>query len=43
MLAEGIQTNGGLARVVIYPNFRHAIPSEIRGREAESFIPTYLK
>jgi len=43
MLAEGIRRNGVFARAVIYPQFGHAIPYEMREREVEPFFQTYLK
>ena len=43
MLAEGIRRNGVFARAVIYPEFGHAIPYEVREREIEPFFQAHLK
>lgn len=42
-LAEEIVSHGGDARVIIYPEYGHQIPVEIRDREIDPYIDSILK
>jgi dipeptidyl aminopeptidase/acylaminoacyl peptidase len=42
-LADKINSQGGKARGIIYPNFGHHIPNEVRDKEVDAFIDTVLK
>lgn len=41
-LADEINSHGGKARAIIYPNFAHHIPNEAREEEIDSFIEGVL-
>ncbi len=42
-LAGEINSHGGKARAIIYPNFGHHIPIEVRDKEIDPFIDRVLK
>ena len=42
-LADKINSQGGKARAIIYPNFGHHIPNEVRDKEVDAFIDSVLK
>ena len=42
-LAEDIIRNGGNARTIIYPEYGHEIPVEVRNKDIDSFIDRVLK
>lgn len=41
-LADVLTTNGGKARVIIYPDLGHRIPVEVRSKEVDPFIDSAL-
>jgi dipeptidyl aminopeptidase/acylaminoacyl peptidase len=41
-LADGIVAHGGKARAIIYPNFGHQIPVDVRDKEIDPFIDRLL-
>ena len=42
-LAAAIKAHGGHARVIIYPDYGHQIPVDVRNRDVDPFIDTVLK
>jgi len=42
-LAQAIQANGVFARALIYPDYGHAIPYDVREREVRPFLDQYLR
>ena len=42
-LARAIQANGVFARALIYPDYGHAIPYDVREREVRPFLDQYLR
>ena len=42
-LARAIQANGVFARALIYPDYAHAIPYDVREREVRPFLDQYLR
>jgi dipeptidyl aminopeptidase/acylaminoacyl peptidase len=42
-LAEIINAHGGHARTIVYPEYGHQIPVEVRSREVDPFIEQVLK
>ena len=42
-LAEVITSHGGNARAIIYPDYGHQIPVEVRDREVDPFIEGVLR
>jgi dipeptidyl aminopeptidase/acylaminoacyl peptidase len=42
-LAELINTHGGHARVIVYPDYGHQIPVEVRNKDVDPFIEQILK
>jgi dipeptidyl aminopeptidase/acylaminoacyl peptidase len=41
-LAELINTHGGHARAIVYPEYGHQIPVEVRDKDVEPFIEKVL-
>jgi dipeptidyl aminopeptidase/acylaminoacyl peptidase len=41
-LANEVTSHGGKARAIIYPNFGHHIPNEVRDKEIDPFIDSVL-
>jgi dipeptidyl aminopeptidase/acylaminoacyl peptidase len=41
-LAEAINSHGGHARTIVYPQFGHNIPVEVRNKDVEPFIEQVL-
>jgi dipeptidyl aminopeptidase/acylaminoacyl peptidase len=41
-LANEINAHGGKARTIIYPNFGHHIPNEVRQKEVDAFVDNVL-
>jgi dipeptidyl aminopeptidase/acylaminoacyl peptidase len=42
-LARAIQANGVFAKALIYPDYGHAIPYDVREREVRPFLDQYLR
>lgn len=42
-LAEQIARNGGTARAIIYPDFGHKIPVDVRNKDIDPFIDSVLR
>ena len=43
VLAERIANSGGTARAIVYPDFGHAIPVEVRNRDVDPFVDAVLR
>jgi dipeptidyl aminopeptidase/acylaminoacyl peptidase len=41
-LAEEIASHGGKSRVIVYPEYGHNIPVEVRDKEIDPFIESVL-
>ncbi len=42
-LASEINSHGGKARAIVYPNLGHHIPDEVRDKEVDAFIDSVLR